>query len=154
MIEQRSHVREFRSPHVLGVLPRSIWKHDFESEAMKRGVEMATGCLRPVFITAGRRVIGIAQGRGPFSDNVRFMRLPRRRQQGKNLEALKSFYEMPWPSDDEMRLMPFVDSNNLINALSTGQFGRTYFAKTATTAGAANTWYDLCQSREIRPRVQ
>jgi len=134
---------DFRSPHVLGVLPRSIYDHDFEVKAMVRGIEMVTGCLHPVFITAARRVIGIAQGRGPFSDNVRFMRLPRRRQQGQNLAALKSFYEMPWPSDDEMRLMPFIDSNNLINALSAGQFGRTYFAKTPTTTGVANTWYDL-----------
>ena len=126
-----------RSPGVLGVPTRAVYGHDSEGRALAAGIEMARGNPRATFVLGDRRVIAIVQGRGPFDGDVRYMRLPHRRSPAENLHLLKMFQETPW------ECMPFADQNVLMNALTNGQFGRTYWAKTPTTTGIANTWYDL-----------
>lgn len=95
---------------------------------------MARGRIHPTYVVAGGRVIGITQGRGPFSPDVRFTRLRHTyKSKWKDNEQLKS----------DMLHMGWTDYNALISDLSAGKFGRTYFAKTATGTGIANRWYDL-----------
>lgn len=123
-----------KAPHVIGVPPRSLYTHDEEARAIKGAIEMARGRLHPTYVTANRRVIGITQGRGPFSPDVRFARLRQTyRSKFKDNEQLKA----------DMLLMPWADQNAMINDLTNGKFGRTYWAKTPTSTGVANRWYDL-----------
>lgn len=123
-----------RSPHVIGVPTRALYGHDTEVDAIRGAIEMARGRIHPTYVVANRRVIGITQGRGPFSPDVRFTRL-------------RNTYRSKWVDNErikeDMLLMPWADANAMISDLTNGKFGRTYFAKTATTNGIALNWYDL-----------
>lgn len=97
-------------------------------------LESARGRIQPSYVVANQRVIGVSQGRGPFSPDARFTRLrPTYRSKFRDNEQIKS----------DMLLMPWADQNAMISDITNGKYGRTYWAKTPTTAAVANRWYDL-----------
>jgi hypothetical protein len=123
-----------RDPHIIGVPPRSRFAHDEEERAIAIALEGCRGRIHPTYVVANQRVIGISQGRGPFSPDARFTRLrPTYRSKWKDNEQIKS----------DMLFMPWADQNAMISDITNGKYGRTYWAKTPTTAGVANRWYDL-----------
>jgi hypothetical protein len=123
-----------KSPHIVGVAPRSIYGHDSEERAIAGAIECARGRIHPTYVVANRRVVGITHGRGPFSPDVRFTRLRHTyKSKWKDNEQLKS----------DMLHMAWTDANALINDITSGKFGRTYFAKAPTTTGVQYNWYDL-----------
>lgn len=129
-LKPRSHVRD---PHIVGVVPRSIYEHDAEEKAWTAAIAMARGRPRPTFVVGNRRVLGLTFGRPPGRDpRVLVQRFHSRTTAREMFRAREDMWHAGFP-----------DSNVLVNALSAGQFGRTYFAKTPTSTGVANNWYDL-----------
>lgn len=123
-----------RSPHVIGIAPRSIYSDQTEAEAWAGAIEMARGRIHPTYIFGNRRILGVTQGQSPFSPNVRYVRLRKEaRPRWTEREQLKA----------DMLRMNWRDANDMIADLTAGKFGRTYFAKTPTTTAVASSWYDL-----------
>lgn len=132
-IRHRGLRENARSPHVVGVVPRSIYAHDEEEKAWTGAIEMARGRPRPTYVVANRRVLGLTFGRPPGKD-------PRVLVQ--RFAPKTTFREMQrawW----DMWYAGWTDSNDMISELTGGKFGRTYFAKTFTGTTVANCWFDL-----------
>jgi hypothetical protein len=138
-----------RTAHVAGVMPRSCYGEVEEARAWRNSIESARGRIRPTYVVAGGRIIGATVGRGPFSPDVWFTRF----RHGEKPSAMRRMRDdmqrlpLMFPSHD-LEGHPFrcswSDYNALINDITTNaKFGRTYFAKTPSTAPVANNWYDL-----------
>lgn len=106
-----------RAPGIVGILPRSKYGPCEEARAIREALGMAKGCTRALPVVYGRRVIGMATGKDWWSDIAGFKPMGQ------------------WCG--------FTDFSDMISELSSGKkYGFTW-AKSATTAGVANNWYDL-----------
>lgn len=130
----RRRVQLVRDPHVIGVPPRSRFAHDEEERAIVRALDSARGRIHPTYVVANQRVIGVSQGRGPFSPDARFTRFRSTyRSKFRDNEQVKA----------DMLLMPWADQNAMISDITNGKYGRTYWGKTPTGAVTVGNWYDL-----------
>lgn len=137
-----------KSPHVIGLPPRSIYGDDTEAEAWRIAVQASAGTIRAVPVFANRRVIGVIQGRGAYSAWTRGMRYPRRHRFSWDAmrRDLQDLEHRPWPGHiPAIDAMPFGDGNQILDSLTNGKNGQTWFSKGFTAAGVANSWYDLWQ---------
>lgn len=133
----RRHARErARSPQVQGALPRSTYTASGEANAIRSARAAARGNTRPVPVYYGRQRLGVVQGRGHHSDLVRFVPL---RQGARHAEVQRHVVDLR----ESLRLMPFVDENEITDSTTSGKYGRTIWSKTCTSTGVANNWYDL-----------
>jgi hypothetical protein len=130
-----------KSPHVIGIPPRSLYGEVEEAKAWRRAIRMAAGRVQPTYVTHGGRLIGATVGRGPFSPDVAYVRF---RHGDKPSQMRRQRDDLPRPDLHDL-WASWTDYNALINDITTNaKFGRTYFAKPHTTAfGVANNWYDL-----------
>lgn len=118
---------------MVGVIPRSIYPHDFEETSLANAVEMARGRIVPTPVVANRRVIAMTQGRSPFSSDVRVHRFRKRPTHREIMRVRDDMLRASWNSYDDV-----------IKSLAAGQFGRNYFTKLTSTAfSVAANWYDL-----------
>lgn len=153
----RRHAEQSRSPHVQGIAPRSIYGHGEKERAIGIALEGARGNIRPVPVIAARKIIGLAQGRDPFSPHARFVELPDGHTFSERAQLIAdmiqdhretSIAQAPAvararTTAELWRAMPFADQNEITDSCSLGKFGRTIWVKTQTSAMIANNWYDL-----------
>lgn len=106
------------APAIIGVPKRSVFDDISEAKAIQMAREAARGTPVPVPVLHANRIAGIVQGEHPFSDRTRFVPLPYR-------------YSFAWTSYD-----------NIIASLAAGKSWPAQYAKTPTSNGVANNWYD------------
>jgi hypothetical protein len=144
----RTRVLHAKDPHVIGLPPRSMYGDVEEAVAWRIAVQASAGTIRAVFVFANRRVIGVIQGRGVFSSWVRCRKFAQsyRFKWSAAYQTLEDFENTPWPKDvPEVSLMPFQDGNAIMDSLTNGKNGQTWYSKAFTATGVANSWYDLWQ---------
>lgn len=125
-------VHEWRkSGHVVNIAPRAHFGPAAEADAWKHAIRFALWRPRPVYLFCGRRVLGVTMGKY-FDDRVAVHRF-RHGTPWSEMEKVKNdLYQLNWN-----------DANQMISDLTAGQFGRTYFMKTATGTPVASNWWDL-----------
>jgi hypothetical protein len=141
---RRLHLRDPR----VHALKRSIYGEATEAEAWRIAVQASAGTPRAVPVLANRRIIGVIQGRGAHSSWTRGIRYPQRARPSWHdmRRDLQDLEHRPWTSRiPAVELMPFQDGNQVLDSLTNGKNGQTWFAKGFTAAGVANSWYDLWQ---------
>lgn len=123
-----------KSPHIVGLAPRSIYSEATEADAWLIAAHAHAGCIRAMPVIANRKIIGIIQGEGVFSAWVRYIKFPKR-------------YRFSWVDMRrriaDLEAMPFPDGNTIMDSLTNGKNGFVYYAKTPSTTDVANTWLDM-----------
>lgn len=66
------------SPAIIGVPRRSLYNSITEASAIRAGLSAARGIIQPFPIIHGGKLLGLAQGKDVFSDEVRFIPWPHR----------------------------------------------------------------------------
>jgi hypothetical protein len=107
-----------RPPAIIGLLPKSRFGPGAEDRAMRSAIQAARGCVAPVPVVFGNRILGIVKARSFWDPTI-------------------EVYRVPW------NVAGYTSYNDIINSITQGQRLPTFWCKTPTTAGVANNWYDL-----------
>lgn len=121
---------QHRSPHVLGVEPRSLYASSDEAAAWRAAVRSALWRPTPTFLYANRRVVGVTAGRY-FDDRVACVRFRRGTPWSHKLRARDDLLHANWNNGAQLTADLFA-----------GQAGRTAFEKSPSTTPVAGNWYD------------
>jgi hypothetical protein len=129
-----------RTASVVGVPSRAHHGELEEARAWRRALVMARGRVQPSYVVSGGRLVGATVGRGMRSPDVAYVRF-RHGDRPSQMRRMRD--DLPRPDLPSWRAS-WTDYNALINDITTNaKFGRTYFAKPATTTSVANNWFDL-----------